>query len=271
MNSAVPNEDNESPDRVVHEITTPALEVQDLHVATEDAEIVKGVSLSLFPGEVHAIMGPNGSGKSTLAAAIAGKPSYRITAGKIYLKGQDITDMSPDERGRAGLFLAFQYPEEVPGVTILQMLRAAISQRRGENYAAFELRLMLQDALKDLQMDPAFADRYVNEGFSGGEKKRCEILQLAVLEPVVAILDETDSGLDIDALRIVANGISKIKSRQPEMAILLITHYQRILEYLKPDRVHVLVDGRIVASGGDELARELELEGYERFTAAAVG
>lgn len=249
----------------------PVLQVEDLRVSTEDHAIVKGVSLTLYPGEIHAIMGPNGSGKSTLAAAIAGKPSYRITGGKVYLRGEDITNMGPDERGRAGLFLAFQHPEEVPGVTILQMLRAALSQRKGRNYAAFELRLMLKDALEDLQMDPSLVDRYVNEGFSGGEKKRCEILQLAVLEPTVAILDETDSGLDIDALRVVAEGIERVGARHPEMAVLLITHYQRILRYLRPDRVHVLVDGCIVASGGDELAEELEREGYERFTAAPVG
>ncbi len=247
----------------------PALEIVDLRVSAEDREIVKGVSLAIYPGELHAIMGPNGSGKSTLAAAIAGKPSLNITGGKIYLRGEDITEMSPDERGRAGLFLAFQYPEEVPGVTILQMLRAALSQRKGQNYAAFELRMMIRDALQDLQMDPSFADRYVNEGFSGGEKKRCEILQLAVLQPAVAILDETDSGLDIDALRIVAEGVDHIRSKDPELALLVITHYQRILRYLKPDRVHVLVDGRIVASGGSELAEELEAEGYERFVSAA--
>ena len=249
----------------------PALEVKDLWVATEDRQIVKGVSLAIYPGELHAIMGPNGSGKSTLASAIAGKPSYHITAGKIFLQGTDITEMSPDERGRAGLFLAFQYPEEIPGVTILQMLKAALTQRTGKNYAAFELRLMLQDALRELHMDASFADRYVNEGFSGGEKKRSEILQLAVLEPVVAILDETDSGLDIDALRIVAEGIEKVRAHRPEMAILLITHYQRILRYLKPDKVHVLVDGQIVASGAAELAEELEQQGYERFLSAAVG
>lgn len=249
----------------------PVLEIRDLRVSAEDREIVKGVSLALYPGEVQAIMGPNGSGKSTLAAAVGGKPSYRITGGKIYLRGEDITDKSPDERARAGLFLAFQYPEEVPGVTILQMLRAALSQRQGQNFATFELRLMLQDALRDLQMDSSFQDRYVNEGFSGGEKKRCEILQLAVLEPVVAILDETDSGLDIDALRIVAEGIEKIRSRHPDMAILLITHYQRILRYLKPDRIHVLVDGRIVDSGAGELAEELEREGYDRYLGAPVG
>lgn len=248
----------------------PALEVVDLHVASDGRPILQGVDLKLYQGQVQAIMGPNGSGKSTLASAIAGKPSYEVTQGKIYFLGQDITDWSPDERGRAGLFLAFQYPEEIPGVTMVQLLRAAASQRRGQNLAAFEARLMLQDALKELSMDPSFADRYVNEGFSGGEKKRAEILQLAVLEPIVAILDETDSGLDIDALKIVAEGIAKVRQRRPEMAVLLITHYQRILRYIRPDVVHVLVAGRIVASGGQELAERLEMEGYDQFVTDAV-
>ncbi len=264
-NKVTTGQEADSPD------TTPLLEIQDLRVSAEGREIVKGVSLVLYPGELHAVMGPNGSGKSTLASAIAGKPSFEITGGKVFLRGQDITDASPDERARSGLFLAFQYPEEVPGVTILQMLRAALSEIKGQNYAAFEVRLMLKDALDDLQMDQSFADRYVNEGFSGGEKKRCEILQMAILEPAVAILDETDSGLDIDALRIVAQGIEKARAKRPEMAVLLITHYQRILRYLKPDKVHVLVGGRIVASGGPELAELLEREGYDRFVPEPVG
>ncbi len=251
--------------------TAPVLEIRDLRVAAEGREIVKGVSLALYPGELHAVMGPNGSGKSTLASAIAGKPSFEITGGKVFLRGEDITEASPDERARAGLFLAFQYPEEVPGVTILQMLRAALSEIKGQNYATFEVRLMLKDALADLQMDQSFADRYVNEGFSGGEKKRCEILQMTILEPAVAILDETDSGLDIDALRIVAEGIEKARARRPEMAVLLITHYQRILRYLEPDKVHVLVGGRVVASGGLELAELLERQGYDQFVPEPVG
>jgi Fe-S cluster assembly ATP-binding protein len=249
----------------------PILEIVGLHAGVEGKEILKGIDLALHRGEVQAIMGPNGSGKSTLASVIAGKPAYEVYKGRIILDGQDITDWSPDERGRAGLFLAFQYPEEIPGVTMVQLLRAALSQRRGENLAAFEARLILQDALRDLEMDPSFADRYVNEGFSGGEKKRAEILQLAVLEPTVAILDETDSGLDIDALKIVASGIAKVRERQPSMAVLLITHYQRILRYIQPDLVHVLVDGKIVESGGKELAERLEREGYERYLAKPAG
>ena len=210
-------------------------------------------------------MGPNGSGKSTLANVLLGNPAYEITKGQVLFKGQDITAWSPDDRGRAGLFLAFQYPEEIPGVPVLQFLRAALSQRVGINLTVLELRLKIRETLELLRMDPALADRHLNEGFSGGEKKRMEILQMAILEPEVAILDETDSGLDIDALRVVAEVVTVIREQRPELAGLVITHYQRILEYLTPDRVHILVGGRIVESGGADLARRVELEGYESF------
>ena len=243
----------------------PVFEIRQLHVSAEDTPILKGVDLALEAGVFHALMGPNGSGKSTLASVLLGNPSYQVTQGQILYKGQDITDWSPDDRGRAGLFLAFQYPEEVPGVSVLQFLRAALSQRVGINLTVLELRLKIRETLQMLRMDPAFADRYLNEGFSGGEKKRMEILQMAILQPDVAILDETDSGLDIDALRIVAEGVVRIRESRPEIAGLLITHYQRILDYLTPDRVHILVDGRIAASGGPELAQEVEAKGYDAF------
>ena len=250
-------------------MTEPLFEFHDLHVSVEGKPILKGASLSLPAGELHALMGPNGSGKSTLANVILGNPAYEVTSGRVLFKGQDITEWSPDDRGRSGLFLAFQYPEEIPGVNVLQFLRAALSQRTGINLTVLELRLKIRETLEMLKMDPGFADRYLNEGFSGGEKKRMEILQMAILEPDVAILDETDSGLDIDALRVVADGVAAIRQRRPETAALLITHYQRILGYLTPDRVHVLVDGRVVASGGPELARQVETDGYDAFRTAA--
>jgi Fe-S cluster assembly ATP-binding protein len=249
----------------------PLFEIEDLHVAIAEgnegagSEIIKGLSLTVRPGEIHAIMGPNGSGKSTLASTLLGSPDYAVTAGSIRFRGDDITTWDTEVRGKAGLFLAFQYPQEIAGVSVLNFLRQALSARKGMEMSVLELRLSLMEWMKRLEMDPAFAERYLNEGFSGGEKKRNEILQMAILEPEMAVLDETDSGLDIDALRVVARGVQEVRKDRPDLGILAITHYQRLLEHLRPDHVHVLMDGRIVASGGPELARKLELEGYESF------
>jgi Fe-S cluster assembly ATP-binding protein len=225
------------------------------------------VDLVIRPGEVHALMGPNGSGKSTLANALLGSPDYQVTGGRVLYKGEDVTDWAPDVRGKAGMFLAFQYPEEIPGVPVAQFLRQALSARRGMDMSVLELRLSIMEWMKKLGMDPSFGDRYLNEGFSGGEKKRNEILQMAIMEPEVAILDETDSGLDIDALRVVARGVQEVRAARPELGVLLITHYQRILSELQPDRVHILIDGRLVDSGGPELASRLEEEGYDAWRA----
>jgi Fe-S cluster assembly ATP-binding protein len=246
-------------------VTPPLFDVDDLRVATAegDTTILHGISLSLAPGEVHAIMGPNGSGKSTLAHALMGSPEYQVTGGQVRLRGDDVTDWDPDVRAKAGMFLAFQYPQAISGVSVNNFLRQALTARKGEEMSVLEVRLALMEWMARLEMDPAFGERYLNEGFSGGEKKRNEILQLALLQPDVAILDETDSGLDIDALRVVATGVQEVRKDHPEMAVLVITHYQRLLDLLPPDRVHLLVDGRIVASGGPELARRLEVEGYE--------
>jgi Fe-S cluster assembly ATP-binding protein len=247
------------------------LEIRDLHVAVEGAadEILKGVDLTIRAGETHAIMGPNGSGKSTLAYSVAGHPKYAVTRGSMLLDGEDVLSMTVDERARAGLFLAMQYPVEVPGVTVSNFLRTAATAIRGE---APKLRTWIKEvneSMGALGMDKAFAERNVNEGFSGGEKKRHEIVQLTLLKPKIAILDETDSGLDIDALKVVAEGINRV--RETGVGTLLITHYTRILRYVRPDFVHVFVGGRIVAEGGPELAEELETSGYERFvTGAAV-
>jgi Fe-S cluster assembly ATP-binding protein len=208
-------------------------------------------------------MGPNGSGKSTLANALLGNPAYKVTGGRILFKGEDITSWAPDVRGKAGLFLAFQYPEEIPGVPVAQFLRQALSARRGTDLSVLELRVSIMEWMKRLGMDPSFGDRYLNEGFSGGEKKRNEILQMALLEPEMAILDETDSGLDIDALSVVAKGVQAVRQARPELGVLVVTHYHRILDQLAPDAVHMLVDGRIVDSGGPELAGRIEQEGYE--------
>jgi Fe-S cluster assembly ATP-binding protein len=238
-------------------------EVNDLHVSVEGTEILRGVNLILRTGEVHALMGPNGSGKSTLANALLGNPAYDVTAGRILFKGEEITDWPADVRGKAGMFLAFQYPEEIPGVPVAQFLRQALSARRGMDLSVLELRVSIMEWMKKLGMDPAFGDRYLNEGFSGGEKKRNEILQLAILEPELAILDETDSGLDIDALGVVAKGVEAVRQARPDLGVLVVTHYHRILEQLKPDVVHLLVNGRIVNSGGPELALVIEEEGYE--------
>ena len=246
----------------------PLLVIENLHAAVDGSPILRGVDLTVRLGQVHALMGPNGSGKSTLAKVLLGHPGYEITSGAVRYKGEDITDADPPDRARLGMFLAFQYPEEIPGVSVVNFLRTALSNRTGVNYTVLELRLRVMDAMKELGMDASFADRYLNQGFSGGERKRNEVLQMAVLEPELAIMDETDSGLDIDALRVVADGVKRLTG--PERAFLVITHYQRLLEYLTPDAVHVFVDGRIAESGGPELAQALEREGYEtRRTAVA--
>ena len=241
------------------------LEIKDLHVSIEteqgELEILKGVSLTINSGETHAIMGPNGSGKSTLAQAIAGHPSYTVTSGEILLDGEDVLEMEVDERAQAGLFLAMQYPVEVPGVSMTNFLRTAKTALDGEAPSIRTWTKDVRDAMENLEMDSTFATRNVNEGFSGGEKKRAEILQLELFKPKVAILDETDSGLDIDALRVVSNGVNRAQENN-NMGTLLITHYTRILRYIKPDFVHVFVDGKIVDSGGAELAERLEDEGY---------
>ncbi|MGH9295005.1 MAG: Fe-S cluster assembly ATPase SufC, partial [Acidimicrobiales bacterium] len=214
-------------------------------------------------GELHAIMGPNGSGKSTFANALAGSPEYRVSGGSIRFQGDDVTDWPVDVRAKAGIFLAFQYPEEIPGVPVSQFLRQAVGARKGSEISVLEVRVALTEWMQRLDMDPSFAGRYLNEGFSGGEKKRNEILQMAMLEPDLAILDETDSGLDVDALRVVARGVAEVRARRPGLGVVLVTHYRRILDVLEPDRVHVLIDGRIVDSGGPELAARLDAEGYE--------
>ena len=241
----------------------PLFRIEDLHVAAEGNEILKGVDLTVNAGEIHALMGPNGSGKSTLANTLLGHPEYKVTSGRLLFRGDDITDWATDVRGKAGIFLGFQYPEEIPGVSVVQFLRQALSARKGIDLSVLELRLAIMEWMKRLDMDPSFGDRYVNEGFSGGEKKRNEVLQMAILEPEFAVLDETDSGLDIDALQVVARGVQEVRTDRPDLGVLVITHYQRILRYLQPDIVHVLVDGSIVASGGPELAERLEREGYD--------
>ncbi len=227
------------------------LDIKDLHASIEGKEILKGVDFQVKQGEIHAVMGPNGSGKSTLASTIMGHPKYKVTKGDISFDGQTLLNLAPDARARKGVFLAFQYPYEVPGVSLSTFLRTAYN----------EFRKLLKEKLKLLDMDDSFATRYLNEGFSGGEKKRCEILQLAVLQPKIAVLDETDSGLDIDSVKIVAEGVNKLVG--PEMGVMIITHYQRILRYIKPNHVHILLDGRMVKSGGPELADVLEARGYD--------
>ena len=255
------------------DVSEPVLfEVRDLHArpSTEDdgpapADILKGLNLTVKAGEVHAIMGPNGCGKSTLASCLLASPEYDVTDGSIFFKGDDITDWPTDVRAKAGLFLGFQYPQEIAGVSVIQFLRQALSARKGIDLSVLELRLATMDWMKRLGMDSSFVDRYLNEGFSGGEKKRNEFMQMAILEPELAILDETDSGLDIDALRIVAAGIREVRKERPSMGFILITHYQRLLDELQPDHVHIMVDGRIVKSGGMEIAAELEKSGYEAY------
>ncbi|MEC9316494.1 MAG: Fe-S cluster assembly ATPase SufC [Actinomycetota bacterium] len=244
----------------------PLFEIEALEVrATEGPKILHGVDLTIDAGEVHAIMGPNGSGKSTLATTLMGSPEYEVIGGLMRFRGDDITGWEADVRAKAGMFLAFQYPQEISGVSVRNFLRQAASARKGEDISAIDIYVGMQEWMERLDMDPSFMDRYLNEGFSGGEKKRNEILQLAILEPEFAVLDETDSGLDVDALKIVANGVREIRQTRPEMGVLLITHYQRLLTELQPDRVHILINGQIVESGGPELAMQLESDGYERF------
>jgi Fe-S cluster assembly ATP-binding protein len=241
------------------------LEIRNLHVDVEGREILKGVDLAVSQGEIHALMGPNGSGKSTLANTIMGHPGFEITEGEILFRGQNVTEIEPDERARLGLFMAFQYPSAIPGVSVVNFLRTAINahrKARGEEPINLkDFRKQLEAEMETLKVDREFTRRYLNEGFSGGEKKRCEILQMAILKPVVAVMDETDSGLDIDALRTVAEAVNKM--RGPDLGILIITHYQRILGFITPDFVHVLLDGRVVEEGGPELATQLEQKGYE--------
>jgi Fe-S cluster assembly ATP-binding protein len=250
-------------------VAAPLFELEDLHVrvAADPAgpEILKGVDLVVEPGEVHALMGPNGSGKSTLANVILGNAEYEVTGGRIRFRGDDITGWATDVRGKAGIFLAFQYPQAIAGVSVLNFLRQALSARKGIDLSVLELRLSIMEWMDRLGMDPSFLDRHLNDGFSGGEKKRNEILQMAILEPELAVLDETDSGLDIDALKVVATGVHEVQAKRPDLGVLAITHYQRLLDHLRPKRVHVLIDGRIVASGGPELSERLSAEGYESF------
>jgi Fe-S cluster assembly ATP-binding protein len=242
------------------------LAIHNLHVSIEGKAILKGVNLTVKPGEVHALMGPNGNGKSTLAYTIMGHPGYTVTEGEVCFEGKNLIDLEPDERSRLGIFLAFQYPVAIPGVSVANFLRTALNTRRkaaspeDKGIAITEFRKLLRERMELLKMDPAFAGRYLNDGFSGGEKKRTEILQMAVLKPAIAILDETDSGLDIDALRIVSEGVNTL--RGPDLGVLVITHYQRILNYIKPNYVHILMDGRITETGGPELALHLEEHGY---------
>ncbi len=239
-----------------------SLEIQNLHVQIETGEeILHGVDLRVAKGETHALMGPNGSGKSTLANTIMGNPSYEITEGKILLNGEDLTEAAPDERARAGIFMAFQYPATIPGVSVANFLRMAVNAGREEAIKVKEFGQLLRTNMEMLKIDPGVTKRYLNEGFSGGEKKRAEILQLAMLRPEIAVLDETDSGLDVDALRIVSEGVNEL--RGPDLGALIITHYTRILGYIRPDFVHIMLDGRIVREGGAELADQLEAEGYE--------
>lgn len=240
---------------------TPILKIEDLHVSVEGKEILKGLNLTINKGEVHALMGPNGSGKSTLAYVLMGHPKYQVTSGKIWYKGEDILALKPNERAKKGLFLAFQYPTPIPGVTVMNFLRAALKSVQGREIPAKDFLKLLKEKMQFLEIADKFTNRYINDGFSGGEKKRHEILQMAILEPEMAILDETDSGLDIDALKTVAKGVNRLIG--PNLGVLLITHYQRMLNYIKPDFVHVLVDGKIVQSGGDKLALKLEELGYD--------
>ncbi len=248
-------------------VETPLLIIDNLHASVEGTEILKGVTLTINAGETHAIMGPNGSGKSTLANVLLGHPSYKVTQGSLVYKGEDITEAAPEVRGQAGMFLGFQYPEEIPGVSVVNFLRAALSNRTGTDYTVLELRLKVMEAMRELGMEASFADRYLNEGFSGGERKRNEILQMTVLEPEFAVLDETDSGLDIDALKIVAEGVERL--RDESRGFLIITHYQRMLDYISPDVVHVFLDGRIVGSGDASLADTIEESGYDSYRSRA--
>jgi Fe-S cluster assembly ATP-binding protein len=242
----------------------PLFEIEGLcaRPAEGTTDILRGVDLVIQEGEIHALMGPNGSGKSTLASTLLGSPEYEVTAGAIRFRGDDVTDWPIEVRAKAGMFLAFQYPQEFEGISVLNFLRQAHQARTGEEISILQLRRSIREWMERLDMDPSFSDRHLNDGFSGGEKKRNEILQLAILKPELAILDETDSGLDIDALKTVARGVQEVRQGQPRLGVLAITHYQRLLDHLQPDQVHLLIDGRIVASGGPELAKQLETEGY---------
>ena len=245
-------------------MSQPLLELRNLHVEADGAPILRGVDLTIREGEVHALMGPNGAGKSTLANVVMGHPGYTVTDGEILLKGENIAKWSPDTRARAGIFLAFQYPEAISGVAVIQFLRQAIAARKGlDELSILEVRLDLAEWMDRLGMDPAFAERHLNEGFSGGERKRNEVLQMALLEPAIAFLDETDSGLDIDALRIVARGVRTVRDENPLMGVVVVTHYVKLLEEIEPDQVHILVDGQIVHTANAELAQRIELDGYD--------
>ena len=246
----------------------PLLELDHVHIAVDGAEILKGVSLTVGEGEVHALMGPNGSGKSTLAKTLLADPGYEVTSGRIRFRGEDVTDLGPDGRAARGMFLGFQHPEAIPGVSVLNFLRQAMANRKGiSDFSVLEVRMSILQWSARLGLDDRFVTRYLNEGFSGGERKKNEILQMALLEPDFAVLDETDSGLDIDALVDVARGIQEVRTERPGLGILLITHYQRILEHLPPDHVHVLLDGRVAISGGPDLADRIEAEGFDTFRA----
>ncbi len=247
-------------------MSAPLFEIDDLHAKVADTDlpnILKGMNLTVNSGEVHALMGPNGSGKSTLAATLLGSPEYEVTGGAVRFKGDDITEWGADVRGKAGMFLAFQHPHEISGVSVINFLRQALSARKGIDLSILELRLSIMEWMDRLGIDPAFADRFLNEGFSGGEKKRNEILQMAILEPEIAILDETDTGLDIDALKIVASGVQEVRKDRPDLGVVVITHYQRLLDLIEPDHVHILRDGKIIDSGGMELAARLEDKGFD--------
>ena len=245
-------------------MSIPLLELRNLHAEADGASILRGVDLIVGEGEVHALMGPNGAGKSTLASVIMGHPGYRVTDGEILLRGENIATWTPDVRARAGIFLAFQYPEAISGVSVIQFLRQAIAARKGlEELSVLEVRLDLAEWMDRLGIDSAFAERHLNDGFSGGERKRNEVLQMALLEPVVALLDETDSGLDIDALRVVAKGVATVREQHPTMGAVVVTHYVKLLDEIQPDYVHVLFDGQIVHTGSAELAREIDRDGYD--------
>lgn len=259
-----------SPENRMSDASILKIEGLEAKVADEDLPILTGVDLEIGKGEIHAIMGPNGSGKSTLAKVLAGHPGYEVTSGSVLFQGSNLLELEADERSQAGIFLAFQYPVEIPGVSIANFLRTAVQahQADGEELDIFEFSDILTERMELLEMDVTFAERHVNDGFSGGEKKRNEILQMAMLKPKLAVMDETDSGLDIDALKVVASGVNTLTEEDPEMSILLITHYQRLLDHIEPDRVHVMVDGRIVRSGGPEVAHQLEAEGYRGWSEA---
>ena len=252
-------------------MSEPLLELRNLHCDAEGSSILRGIDLVVREGEVHALMGPNGAGKSTLANVVMGHPGYVVTSGQILLRGQDIAAWSADERARAGIFLAFQYPEAISGVSVIQFLRQAVAARKKlEDLSVLEVRLDLMEWMDRLGMDPAFAERHLNDGFSGGERKRNEVLQMALLAPDIAFLDETDSGLDIDALRVVARGVRTVRSEHPAMGVVVVTHYVKLLEEIEPDHVHILVDGQIVRSGGPELAQQIEHDGYDTFRPVAL-